>query len=316
MSEVSDPKERVTLGKTDLRVSPLGLGTWAWGDRIMWGYGNGYRDSDLEAAYRATVDADINFLDTAELYGFGQSEKLLARFTQADKRPVILASKFMPLPWRLRKGQLISALRGSLKRLNASKLDLYQIHWPSPPVAVETWAEGLADTVEAGLTRAVGVSNYNADQMRRAHGVLAKRAIPLASNQVEYSLLDRSPERNGVFDACRELGITLIAYSPLAMGMLTGKYTPDNPPPFPRRRQYNGAYLARIQPLIGLMKQIGEAHGGKSPAQVALNWVICKGAIPIPGAKTVSQAQHNVGALGWRLTDAEVMALDDASRKL
>src|SRR5262249_6112696 len=140
--------------------------------------------------------------------------------------------KFMPLFWRLRKGQLSRALRGSLKRLKVSKLDLYQIHWPSLPLSVETWAEALADAVEAGLTRAVGVSNYDVDQMRRTHGVLAKRCIPLASNQVEYNLLDRSPERNGVFDACRELGVTLIAYSPLAMGMLTGKYTPENPPPF------------------------------------------------------------------------------------
>src|SRR5262249_21975483 len=166
------------------------------------------------------------------------------------------------------------------------------------------------------LTRAVGVSNFDADQMRRTHSVLAKRRIPLASNQVEYSLLDRSPERNGVFDTCRELGVTLIAYSPLAMGMLTGKYTPDNPPPFPPSRQYNGEYLSRIQPLIASMKEIGESHGGKTPAQVALNWVICKGAIPIPGAKTVTQAQHNAGALGWRLTDSEVTALDEKSRGL
>lgn len=313
MSEQSQSKDFVTLGKTDLRVSLLGVGTWAWGERLMWGYGNGYHESDLEAAYRVSVGAGINFLDTAEVYGFGQSEKLLGKFVQADKRAVVLASKFAVLPWRLRKGQLLRALRGSLKRLNVPKLDLYQIHWPTQPISVETWAEALADAVETGLTRAVGVSNYDADQTRRTHAVLAKRGIPLATNQVEYSLLDRSPERNGVFDVCRELGITLIAYSPLAMGMLTGKYTPDNPPPLPRRRQYSGEYLARIQPLIALMKQIGEAHGGKTPAQVALNWVIFKGALPIPGAKTVTQAQHNAGALGWRLTEAELTTLDEKS---
>src|SRR5215831_1648969 len=111
MSDQSQINEFVTLGKTDLRVSTLGLGTWAWGDRLVWGYGNGYREPDLEATYRASLDAGINFLDTAELYGFGQSEKILAKFTQADKRPVILVSKFMPLFWRLRKGQLSRALR-------------------------------------------------------------------------------------------------------------------------------------------------------------------------------------------------------------
>ncbi len=295
--------DMITLGKTDLRVSLLGLGIWAWGDRLMWGYGGGYREPDLEAAYRSTLDAGINFLDTAEVYGFGASEKFLGKFTQADKRPVVIASKFAPLPWRWQKGQLIGALRGTLRRLNRSTLDLYQIHWPSPPVAIETWMDALADAVDAGLTRAVGVSNYDAGQTRRAHEALAKRGIALATNQVEYSLLDRSPEPNGVFAACRELGITLIA-----------KYTPTSPPPFPRSRQYNRDYLARIQPLIRLIKQIGEAHAGKTPAQVALNWVICKEAIPIPGAKTLQQAQHNAGALGWRLTEVEVTALDEASR--
>jgi len=180
--------------------SQIGTGTWAWGDRFVWGYGQGgFTDDDLRAAFRASLDAGINFFDTAELYGFPshRSEKLLGEFMQGVKEPVIVATKFFPLPWRFFKPQLMNALRGSLKRLKLARVDLYQIHWPMPTVPVERWADALADAVQQGLTLTVGVSNYSADQMRRTHEVLAKRGIPLASNQVEYNLLERSPERNG-----------------------------------------------------------------------------------------------------------------------
>jgi len=149
--------------------------------------------------------------------------------------------------------------------------------------------------------------------MRRAHDVLAKRGIPLASNQVEYSLLHRQPERNGVLAACRDLRVALIAYSPVAKGILTGKYTPQNPPPGVRGRQWNFKPLAHIQPLIARLREVGEAHGGKTPAQVALNWLIQKGALPIPGVKNARQVQDNLGALGWSLTPDEVELLDQAS---
>jgi aryl-alcohol dehydrogenase-like predicted oxidoreductase len=194
-------------------------------------------------------------------------------------------------------------------------VDLYQVHWPSPPMPVERWAEALADAVEAGLTRAVGVSNYNAEQLRAAHAVLAKRGIPLASNQVHYSLLHRAPERDGVLAACRELGVTLIAYSPLAKGVLTGKYTPEHPLPGLRGRLYNRR-LAELQPLLTRLREIGAAHGGKTPAQVALNWLICQGTVPIPGAKNARQVESNLGALGWRLTPDEVATLTALSEEV
>jgi aryl-alcohol dehydrogenase-like predicted oxidoreductase len=190
---------------------------------------------------------------------------------------------------------------------------LYQIHWPFPPVAIETWMDGLAEVVKEGLALAVGVSNYNVDQLRRAHAALASRGVPLASNQVEYSLWQRDPERTGLLDACRELGVTLIAYSPLAQGLLTGKYTADSPPPGLRRRRIRRRRLLQMEPLIALLREIGEAAGGKTPAQVALNWLICKGTVPIPGAKNAQQAEGNIGALGWRLTDEQVSALDATS---
>lgn len=304
--------EHIPLGLTDIRISPMGIGAWAWGDRLYWGYGRTYNKADLQAAFEAGLAAGINLFDTAEVYGFGQSERLLGEFARDTGEPVVIASKFMPFPWRLRRGSLVRALRGSLRRLGRERVDLYQIHWPFPPIAVETWMERLADAVNEGLARAVGVSNYNVAQIRRAHAALASRNVPLASNQVEYSLLQRQPERSGLLEACRELGITLIAYSPLAQGLLTGKYTPDNPPPWLRRRRTRKARLAEIEPLITLLREIGEAHGGKTPAQVGLNWIICKGAVPIPGAKNARQAQENAGALGWRLTDDEIAALDAA----
>jgi aryl-alcohol dehydrogenase-like predicted oxidoreductase len=306
--------ELIPIGKTDLRITPLGIGTWAWGARFMWGYGRGgYTDADLQAAFDAGLAAGINFFDTAEVYGDGRAERLLSQFVRASGQPVVIATKFMPYPWRLQRGLLMRSLRRSLDRLGMKSVDLYQIHWPFPPVPIETWMDALADAVEAGLTHAVGVSNYNLPQMQRAHQALDRRGVVLASNQVEYNLLNRAPERNGLLAACHELSVTLIAYSPLAMGMLTGKYTPENPPPGVRGRRYGHQLLARIQPLIALMREIGQAHGGKTPAQVALNWVICKGAVPIPGAKNARQAEQNVRALGWHLTDDEVAALDAAS---
>lgn len=309
--------ELVQLGKTGIQVPPLGIGTWQWGDRMLWDYGKGgYTDADLRAAFDAALAAGVAFFDTAEAYGNGRSETLLGQFVRESGQNVTVATKFMPYPWRLHCSRLLAALRRSLKRLGLPRVDLYQVHFPSPPLPVEEWAEGLAEAVAAGLTRAVGVSNFSAAQMGRAFNTLAARGVPLASNQIEYSLLHREPERNGQLQTARDLGVTIIAYSPLAKGILTGKYTPENPPPGMRRRLYNRQRLQQVQPLIALMREIGAAHGDKSPAQVALNWTICKGAIPIPGAKNARQLQSNLGALGWRLTDEEVAALDEASARV
>ena len=305
--------ERVTLGNTGIAITPLGIGTWAWGDQVMWGYGKGYGDADVRAAFDATVAAGINFFDTAEVYGLGRSEKLLGQFIRESGQSFVVATKFMPFPFWLTKNALRRALRNSLKRLGMPRTDLYQMHFPLPPVPVETWMDAMAEAVEAGFVRAVGVSNYDQAQMGRAHTALAKHGIPLASNQIFYSLLHRDPEFNGVAQLCKDLNVTLIAYSPLEKGILTGKYTPDNPPPGPRKRIYSREYLQKAQPLIEMLRDFGDAHGGKTPAQVALNWTICKGAVPIPGAKNVRQVQSNAGALGWRLTDDEVAALDELS---
>lgn len=306
--------DTIQLGKTDIQISPIGLGAWQWGDRFFWKPGVAYTEADIRAAFDASLQAGINWVDTAEVYGPGESEKILGRFLKTTK--VIVASKCFPYPWRFSAGALRGALRGSLKRLGLERVDLYQMHWTSRWVKEEDWMDAMAAAAKDGLIGAIGVSNYNADETRRAVGRLATHNLPLASNQIEYSLLHRDPERNGTIAACKELGVTVIAYSPIAKGVLSGKYTPQNIPPGPRGRRYPSEYLAKVQPLIGLLREVGQAHGGKTPAQVSLNWLITKGAAPIPGAKNVKQAQENAGALGWRLTEAEVKALEAASDQL
>jgi aryl-alcohol dehydrogenase-like predicted oxidoreductase len=293
----------------------IGLGAWSWGDRIFWQYGHGYTDDDIAEAFRTSLAAGVNMVDTAEIYGSGRSEHLLGKFLKNTSQPVFVATKFFPLPYRFTKKSVVRAMRGSLERLGLEHVDLYQIHFPSPLVPIETYVQGLALVVQAGLAKSVGVSNYNLDQMERAAKILAKHSIPLASNQVEYHLLDRAAETSGLLDRCKQMGVRLIAYSPLAMGMLTGKYTTENPPSGPRARKY-AAILKELPSLIALMTEIGKGHGEKTPGQVALNWVICKGGLPIPGAKTAAQAQQNVGAIGWRLTPEEVQALEAASDKI
>ena len=294
----------------------FGVGTWSWGDRLYWGYGNGYHEEDLQAACQSCLAVGINFFDTAEVYGQGISENLLGKFLKdSNPRPAI-ATKFMPYPWRLGQRSLLKALKNSLKRLNREKVDLYMIHQPIPPVRIETWMDAMVEAYSAGLIGAIGVSNYDRQYTQRAYDALIRQGIQLASNEMEYSLLERKIEKNGLLKYCQDLGVTLIAYSPLAEGTLTGKYTPENPIPGFRGTSKNRNYLAKIKPLISTMKKIGAAHEGKTPAQVAINWVICKGLIPIPGAKTSEQVIQNAGATGWRLTNDEVALLDEYSDRV
>lgn len=297
-----------------LHAIEMGLGAWQWGDRVVWQYGHGYGAEDVQRAFEISVTEGIRFVDTAELYGNGFSERLLGRLLQQTEQPVLIATKFFPWPWRIFKGALPRALKGSLARLGVESVDLYQIHWPSVSMSTDTLMEGMVECAKSGLTRTVGVSNFGQTRMLAAYSALARHNVQLASNQVHYSLLSRAVEKNGTLARCKELGIRLIAYSPLEKGLLSGKYSAENPPPGTRARTY-AAMLPKIQPIIKAMTEIGQDHGGKSNAQVALNWVICKGALPIPGAKNAEQAQQNAGALGWRLTDAEVAKLDELSEQ-
>ena len=310
--------ETITLGTNGPAVIPLCLGTWAWGDKLFWNYGSDYGEHQLREAFEAAVDAGITFFDTAEIYGSGKSEKFLGQFMQATGRNVQIATKYGPVPWRLTGQSVSDAVTGSLKRLRVEQVALYQVHWPfSFLMSQETLMNALADEVKRGRVATVGVSNYSAEQMREAHRLLAARGVPLAVNQVRYSLLTRQIETKGILDTARQLGVTILAYSPLAQGLLTGKYTPDRKESPTGARRFDSRFtrsgLEKIAPLISLLGELGQKYD-RTPAQVALNWLIAQGGvIPIPGAKTAEQARQNAGALGWRLSEAEVAQLDRVS---
>lgn len=307
----------------NLRIaSPLGVGLWSWGDKWTWGH-RGYdaalTESSMSAAFLESMKSGVNFFDTAEVYGasllggWGQSERYLGGCLAAagdTGRGAVVVSKYMPLPWRLREpSSMLAALDASVQRLGVQQLGVYLVHNPVTSLrSTQTLARGLAAAVDSGMTRAVGVSNYSEEELRETHRVLAEAGVPLALNQVELSLCHSYPLHSGLLDACQELGVSLVAYSPLAMGRLTGKYSTACKPQGARR--FGNYPFEKIQPIVDRLQTLGEAHGGKTPAQVALNWVICKGAIPIPGAKSAKQASGNAGALGWRLTTGEVEELD------
>lgn len=300
----------------DLEPIELGTGTCQWGDLGAWGYGVRYGERDVRSAFEASLEAGVEFFDTAELYGLGRSERLLGKFIRSTRRPVRVATKFLPMFWRLRRTSLLAALRGSLRRLGLERVDLYQIHKPYPPISIETWADALADAVQGGLASSVGVSNFDLEQTKRAAEALAKRGLLLASNQVHYNLLHRRVETSGLLAYCRAHAIRVIAYSPLERGILSGKYGPDR---LPSNRRF-GLYrerrgLAAIQPLVDRLRDIGHARD-RSPSQIAINWIICKGGLPIPGAKNARQLADNVGAKGWRLSNEEVASLDRISSGL
>lgn len=298
-----------------LHAIEMGLGAWQWGDRLVWQFGQGYSENEVHEVFNLSVEEGIRFIDTAEAYGSGLSERLLGKFIKETEQPVLIATKFFPFPWRFGRSSIPRALKNSLERLGVESVDLYQVHWPTPLMSVDSLMDGMAECVKGGMTRTVGVSNFSQTQMLNAYSALARQNIPLASNQVHYSLLNRKVEKNGLLARCKELGVRLIAYSPLEKGLLTGKYSADRRPPGTRSRTYAGV-LSKIEPLLKLMTVIGQDHGGKSNAQVALNWTICKGTLPIPGAKRLEQAQENAGALGWRLTEEEVARLDEASDQI
>ena len=225
-----------TLGASGVEVAPIGLGIWSWGETLYWNSGwDGKKEALARGAYKAYIEGCGDapaWLDTAEVYGGlagGESERILGRFCKEGatfddvgkpvSRPAI-ATKFAALPWRLGKESVVEACRASLSRLQVSSVELYQLHWPGL-WQNDDYLDGLAELVNQGLVKSVGVSNYNEKRLRKAHARLSELGIPLASNQVHYNLLYRAPEMNGVKEACKELGVTLVAYSPLAQGILS-----------------------------------------------------------------------------------------------
>jgi aryl-alcohol dehydrogenase-like predicted oxidoreductase len=308
---------RVRLGQSPIEVVPLGVGCWAWGDREYWRYEEEHGPRDVVAAFDACLAAGLDLFDTAEAYGWGKSEQLLGALVRRSPRPVVVATKYAPLAGRGGAAAITKGLAGSLKRLRLPRIDLYQLHWAdAQEVPIPAAMAAFAEAVRGGRVAAVGVSNFRAGELREAHAVLARHGVPLATNQVRYSLLHRAPEVDGVLDACRELDVTLLAYSPLEQGLLTGKYDAAARPRGPRGEApwFAADNVAAAAPVIGALHAIGEGHG-VAPAAVALAWLLAQpGVVPLAGAKTGEQAARNAGALAVRLSAAELAALDAASR--
>jgi pyridoxine 4-dehydrogenase len=307
-------------------ASPLpgiGVGTWAWGNQFLWGYAPD-QDGELEACFQRAIGLGLRFFDTADSYGTGRfagrSEILLGRFCAAldpaVRERLCVATKLAPFPWRLGRGGYRTAFEASRRRLQG-KLDRVQLHWSTArylPWQELPLVEGLADLVEQGQVAGLGVSNLGPRRLRWLHGHLAGRGVPLRSVQVQFSLLSPDPiAPGGVAEVCRELGIELIAYSPLALGLLARPA--GVPAAFSRgpRALLSRRIGPRLQPLLQAMEAIARSRGS-DPAAVALNWCRAHGAMPIPGLRRVAQAEAAAAALGWQLSGPERQELDALSR--
>ena len=303
----------------------IGVGTWAWGNQFLWGY-DPSQDAELEATFRAAIAADLRLFDTADSYGTGRfngrSEALLGRFAAAlppeQRDRLCLATKLAPFPWRLGRNGLRRAFAASRRRLGG-RIDRVQLHWSTARYA--PWQElplidGLADLVEQAEVGELGVSNMGPRRLRQVHAHLAVRGIQLVSLQVQFSLLAPDPiTPGGIVDTCRELGIDLLAYSPLALGLLARRPGEG----FDGLTGTRRALFARLGPglgdLLATMEAIAASHGA-SLAAVALNWCRSHGALPIPGLRRVAQVAEAEAALGWQLQDGDRQRLDGLATAL
>lgn len=320
----SPPMMLRNLGKSEVKISPIGLGCWQFSDsKGMAGkFWPGLDQVPAQDIIKAMLDGGVNWLDTAEAYGWGASEACISRSLQGlgiKPGEVVIATKWHPV---IRSAKhLLHSIEERKKFLAPYPIDLHQIHHPSSRASASAEADALAKLIEGGHIRAAGVSNYTAGMMRKEHKALAKLGHPLASNQVQYSILHRNIESNGVMETAKELGITIIAYSPLAQGMATGRFH-DNPEAFKSigfRKfvpMFNKGSLKKSQPVIDALKKYAEKYKS-SPAQVALNWLIHfhgNTVVAIPGATKLSQAQQNIGAMTFTLEKDELNHLDEVSR--
>ena len=305
------------------KLPPIGLGCWAWGDSLFWGY-NPSQDKDLNEVFdyvaSKTSSGSSVLLDTAEVYGFGRSESLIGDFSKnlsaETREKVVVATKFAAVPFRTKPENVVKAALGSQKRLDGP-IDLYQIHFPNA-FANEAYWDGLADAYEQGIVKSVGVSNYGVDALRACHAALAKRGVPLTSNQIQYNLVYRYPEQNGLLQACKDLDVQVLSYSPLALGLLTGKYLSKaslKSVVGPRKKLFKEAIgNPEFEKLLLTMEKVAANHGNEvNLPQVAINWCRAKGTIPIPGARNIRQVKSNYAALSWDLTADEVAMLDEAA---
>lgn len=305
-----------------LSLPIMGCGTWAWGNQLLWGY-NQSMDEQLQAVFNLCVNNDVTLFDTGDSYGTGKlngrSEKLLGKFSQEyqgiNQENICIATKLAAYPWRWTRQSMIKACKSSAQRLGRN-VDLVQMHWSTAnyaPWQEEGLLDGLADLYEQGLVKGVGLSNYGTKRLQRVHKKFAERGVPITTLQVQYSLLSTYPVTQlGLKEVCDQLGIKLIAYSPLALGILTGKYSETGNLPKGIRGLLFRKLLPGVRSLLECLREVAQSRN-KTMSQVAINWCIAKGTLPIPGAKSLKQAQDNIGALGWLLNASEIAELDQAA---
>ncbi|WP_273833785.1 aldo/keto reductase [Guptibacillus sedimenti] len=315
------------LGQTNYEISPIGLGTWQFsqGSGLIGSYFSTISEKDMDAIVKMSLDGGINWFDTAEAYGKGKSEEALSgalKRLKVEEKDALIATKWWPL---LRTaGSISSTIQKRKDALHGRRIDLYQVHQPFSFSSPEKEMKQMASLVKEGHIGAVGVSNFNRDKMDRAIQELKRHGVNLASNQMKYSLLDRRIETNGVLDLAKQNGVTIIAYSPLEQGILTGKFH-QNPElvanlsgPRKHMSQFKPQGLAKTMPLIDLLKEIGHSYG-VGAGQVALNWLVHfhdQTVVAIPGASKLKHAEDNVKVLGFKLTQDEMKRIDEESRKV
>jgi len=304
--------DMIKLGKSDLKVSRIGIGGGQWGQE-----GSGITEpSKIKNIINHALDSGINFIDTAEAYGNGLSEKMIGEVLKArgDRENVVIATKVNSI--HLGFDEVLKACHASLRRLQTDRIDLYQVHSPSPTVPVSETMIALRTLLDDGLVRYVGLSNFQVSMTEVAVNSLEKHHV--ISNQMEYSLLNRNIEK-ALLQHAKWREMAIIAYAPLARGMLTGKYN-QSIPPGDRRSKFalfhNTENQALLQPLFSAMKTVGDKHGANT-SQVALNWLLKdEGVVPIPGAKSPEHVDIHVHATTWKMSDEDHKLLSHISAEL
>ncbi|KAI0469422.1 NADP-dependent oxidoreductase domain-containing protein [Xylaria cf. heliscus] len=301
----------------DVQVPLICWGAWPWGDTSTFHWSDDELP-DLQAAWKKCLENGLTFVDTAQVYGSGRSEEILANLIHnhspgVDRSSIIVQTKWLPNITDQAKNILhpvdapFKQLQKTLDRMKLSYIDCYLVHGHIHISSIKQVAKGLAKCVEEGLTKTVGVANYSVKDMLRMKEALAEFGIPLATNQCEYSILRRMPETEGMLEACRENDVVFQSYSSLAQGRLSGKYVKGNPPP--KEYRFSNYDMEHVEPCLAVQRRLAQKYN-VGVAAVALNWNICKGAIPVVGIRKEEQAVQNMQALGWRLTREEISELD------
>lgn len=314
--EMPEAQSRLLMrgAKADVLVPYICIGAWPWGDTATWQYSPAELPR-IREAWETLRMAGLNWVDSAQAFGSGESERICGElFEGLSRDEFVIQTKWFSIPDRvnlmLQSHAPKKKLQESLRRLRLDYVDIYLVHGRLHPSSIATVARGLAECVEEGLTRAVGVANYDQDDMLRMAEALARHNIPLATNQCEYSVLRRHPETHGLIRACRDKGIIFQSYASLAQGRLTGKYSEGNePPPTYQATKYPAS---EIEPTIAQLRRIAESRR-VSLGAVALNYNLSKGVVPIVGIRNADQAKANMQALGWRLSHDEIRRIESVS---